>query len=60
LLFVGDPGALISPVFADSFAKTLNNCRVLHVEPDRHYLQEDHPEAMGKAIAKWIPAAGRI
>jgi haloalkane dehalogenase len=56
LLFVADPGALVPSAFADSFAKKLNNCRVLHVGPGRHYLQEDHPEAIGKAIAEWIPA----
>lgn len=54
LLFVGNPGALVSPVFADRFAKQLNNCRVVHLGPGRHYLQEDHPEAIGKAIAEWI------
>lgn len=54
LLFVGDPGALISPVFADRFANKLNHCRVVHLGPGRHYLQEDHPEAIGKATAEWI------
>ena len=57
LLFVGDPGTLVSPVFADSLAKKLNNCRVVHVGPGRHYLQEDHPEAIGKSIAEWIKNA---
>src|SRR5271154_5703636 len=28
LLFAGNPGALINPAFADSFAKALKNCRV--------------------------------
>lgn len=60
LLFVGDPGALVSPAFADSFAKELNNCRVLHLGPGRHYLQEDHPEAIGKATAEWIKDADAI
>ena len=54
LLFVGDPGALVSPALADTFPKKLNNCRVVHLGPGRHYLQEDHPEAIGKAIAEWI------
>jgi len=54
LLFVGDPGVLVPPVFAGSFAKRLNNCRVVHLGPGLHYLQEDHPEAIGKAIAEWI------
>jgi haloalkane dehalogenase len=60
LLFVGDPGVLVSPVFADSFAKKLNNCRVLHLGPGLHYLQEDHPEAIGKATAEWIKDADAI
>jgi haloalkane dehalogenase len=54
LLFVGDPGVLVSPVFAESFAKKLNNCRVLHLGQGLHYLQEDHAEAIGKATAEWI------
>jgi haloalkane dehalogenase len=54
LLFVGDPGALVSLELADSFPKKLTNCRVVHLGPGRHYLQEDHPEAIGKAIAEWI------
>src|SRR5215472_15016643 len=29
LLFVGNPGALISPAFAQTFAKALKNCRVV-------------------------------
>jgi haloalkane dehalogenase len=57
LLFAGDPGALVSPVFADNFAKKLNNCRVVHLGPGRHYLQEDHPEAIGKATAEWMKDA---
>ena len=54
LLFVGDPGVLVSPAFADSFAKNLNNGRVVHLGPGLHYLQEDHPEAIGRATAEWI------
>jgi haloalkane dehalogenase len=54
LLFVGDPGVLVPPAFADSFAKKLNSCRVQHLGPGLHYLQEDHPEAIGNATAEWI------
>ena len=31
LLFVGDPGALVSPAFAEEFAKGLRNCGVIHL-----------------------------
>jgi haloalkane dehalogenase len=38
LLFVGNPGALIKPAFADSFAKSLKNCRGVQLESGLHYL----------------------
>jgi len=60
LLFVADPGVLVPPVFAGSFAKRLNNCRVVHLGPGLHYLQEDHPEAIGQATAEWIKDADAI
>jgi haloalkane dehalogenase len=59
LLFVGDPGALVSPAFAESFAKGLKNCGVVSLGPGAHYLQEDHPEAIGKSVAEWIEHAER-
>jgi len=54
LLFVGQPGALISPAFAESFGAGLKNCRVVHLGAGAHYLQEDHPEMIGRAVAEWI------
>src|SRR5260370_26827327 len=50
LLFVGDPGALVSPAFAEGFAKGLRNSSVVHLGPGAHYLQEDHPQAIGANI----------
>jgi len=54
LLFVGDPGALVSPAFAERFARSLPNCRVLSLGAGRHYLQEDHASAIGSVVAGWI------
>jgi haloalkane dehalogenase len=54
LLFVGDPGALISPAFAETFAAGLKNSRLVHLGAGKHYLQEDHPETIGRAVAAWI------
>lgn len=54
LLFVGEPGALVSPAFAEQFAASLRHCAVVHLGPGRHYLQEDHPDAIGRSIAGWI------
>lgn len=58
LLFVGNPGALISPTFAESFAKGLMNCRVVHLSSGLHYLQEDHPDVIGANIKEWLVELG--
>jgi haloalkane dehalogenase len=55
LLFYAEPGALVSPDFAERFAKTLNNCQAINLGPGAHYLQEDHAGAIGAALAGWIP-----
>ena len=54
LLFAGNPGALVSPTFAESFAKGLKNCRVVQLSSGIHYLQEDHPEVIGAAVKEWL------
>jgi haloalkane dehalogenase len=54
LLFVGDPGVLVSPAFAKEFTKGLTNCSVVHLVPGAHYLQEDHPQTIGANIRQWL------
>jgi haloalkane dehalogenase len=54
LLFAANPGALISPAFAESVAKGLKNCRVVQLNSGIHYLQEDHPEVIGAAVKEWL------
>jgi haloalkane dehalogenase len=54
LLFAGTPGALVSPEFAEQFARGLFDCRVVQLGADAHYLQEDHAEAIGLNVAVWI------
>ena len=54
LLFVGNPGALISPGFAESFAKGLKNCRLVQLSSGLHYLQEDHPDIIGANVKEWL------
>jgi len=73
LLFVGNPGALISPSFANEFTKKLKNCKVVELASGLHYLQEDHPDVIGANIEAWLsnlfqdtlhtfttPAAGKL
>lgn len=54
LLFHGDPGALVSPGFAQVFAAGLRDCELVALGGGAHYLQEDHPHAIGGAVASWI------
>ena len=54
LLFVGEPGGLVTPAFAESFANGLKNCKVVHIGPGIHYLQEDNPTAIGSGIHDWL------
>ena len=58
LLFVGDPGALISPAFAESFAKLLKNCRLVQLSSGLHYLPEDHPVVIGANVKEWLIELG--
>jgi haloalkane dehalogenase len=54
LLFSGDPGALISPSAAKACATGLHNCRHIELGAGAHYLQEDHPHAIGQALRGWV------
>jgi haloalkane dehalogenase len=54
LLFYGEPGAIISPEFARNFAAGLANCRAVNLGAGAHYLQEDHPDAIGEVLTGWL------
>ncbi|WP_439407205.1 haloalkane dehalogenase [Bradyrhizobium sp. DASA03076] len=54
LLFTGEPGALVAPEFAAPFAASLKNCALVRLGGGLHFLQEDHPEAIGRSVAGWI------
>jgi haloalkane dehalogenase len=58
LLFTGNPGALTSPAFAESFAKKLKNCRLVQLSSGIHYLQEDHPDVIGANVKEWLLEVG--
>lgn len=58
LLFVGEPGALVSPAFAERFVSGMKNCRLIHIGHGLHYLPEDHPKEIGSAIHKWLVELG--
>ena len=54
LLFAAEPGALVSPETAQRLASTLHQCELILLGNGKHYLQEDHAEAIGESISAWI------
>jgi len=54
LLFAGEPGALVPPALAEDFARRLHDCALVRLGPGLHFLQEDHPETIGRSVATFI------
>ncbi|RVC62969.1 MAG: haloalkane dehalogenase [Mesorhizobium sp.] len=57
VLFAGNPGALVSPAYAEAFAAGLRNCRLIKLNSGLHYLQEDEPEAIAAGVVDLIAGA---
>jgi len=57
LLFAADPGALVPPALAGEFARELHDCRLVRLGAGVHFLQEDHPETIGRSVAAFISEA---
>ena len=58
LLLYAEPGAVVG---ADEVAwcrATLRNLTAVDLGPGLHFLPEDHPDAIGRAIAAWLGALG--
>ena len=56
LFFSADPGATVSPAAGREIAAKARHCRHIELAAGRHNLQEDHPHAIGQALAGWIGA----
>jgi haloalkane dehalogenase len=54
LLFSADPGALVPPALAEEFARKLKDCRLVKLGDGIHFLQEDHPETIGRSVAAFV------
>jgi len=54
LFFHVEPGSLIPPDRARWYSERLKSCRSVALGAGRHYLQEDHGEAIGNHIASWL------
>src|ERR1700689_1244892 len=54
LLFAAEPGALVPLGFAEELAGKLKDCRLVNLGDGIHFLQEDHPETIGRSVAAFI------
>jgi haloalkane dehalogenase len=57
LLLHADPGVLIPAPVVDWARANLPNLSTVAIGPGIHYVQEDHPHEIGRAIADWISSA---
>jgi len=54
LFFFADPGALIPPEAANYIAENASNIQVVALGQATHFVQEDHPHVIGRALAAWL------
>lgn len=53
------PGAINPPEVVDYLSQTLTNYESVYVGQGLHFIQEDHPEAIGRAIGDWYRRNGQ-
>jgi haloalkane dehalogenase len=55
LLFHVEPGVFVTPARVARYIARLKNCRDIKLGQGWHFVQEDYPDAIGSAIAAWLP-----
>ncbi|KAM6506966.1 hypothetical protein FALCPG4_018778 [Fusarium falciforme] len=61
LYFWATPGGTITEDKTKEYIQQLRNTKSVHLGPGIHFVQEDHPHAIGHEIAQWLPVAlGRV
>jgi haloalkane dehalogenase len=54
IFFHAAPGIFSPPARAAFYRERLKSCRAVDLGEGYHYLQEDHPDTIGKEIAAWL------
>ncbi len=54
LVLYADPGMIVSPETAAFIAASYSNVETRFVGPGLHYIQEDHPDVIGRNISDWL------
>jgi haloalkane dehalogenase len=58
LLFWAKPGAIFKEKDVNQFKQEFKNLQDVYLGKGKHYLQEDHPDKIGKAIVEWYQSIG--
>jgi len=58
LLFWAKPGAILKEKKVNIIKREFKNLQDVYVGKGKHYLQEDHPEKIGKSIVNWFQSLG--
>jgi haloalkane dehalogenase len=54
LLLHGDPGSVVGPAEVDWCRRNAPGLDIVNVGPGTHFLPEDQPEAIARALASWL------
>ncbi|MFN3172339.1 MAG: haloalkane dehalogenase [Hyphomicrobiales bacterium] len=54
LYLYASPGLIISPDVAEFIPQVMNNVQTRFIGSGIHYIQEDHPEVIGRNISDWL------
>lgn len=54
LVLYVSPGLIVSPQVAEIVATTYNNVETRYIGEGIHYIQEDHPETIGRNLSDWL------
>jgi haloalkane dehalogenase len=58
LYFYASPGAINSPQVLDYLVANVSNLETRFVGAGTHFLQEDHPDVIGRGVADWLRRTG--
>jgi haloalkane dehalogenase len=57
LFFWVTPGVFVNEERAKRYSETLKNTKTVFLGKGSHFVQEDHPNAIGTELAKWLPSS---
>lgn len=54
MLAYADPGVLVPPQAVPFYAGLIHDLETVYIGPGQHFIQEDQPVAIGRALADWM------